>query len=60
MSKPRTTADVAGRFLAYFVGADYRINRGADTVKAFFDDVTGVVNYVRQGKWSEPSSFIDS
>jgi hypothetical protein len=50
MLEPRTTAAVAQRFDAYFAGADPRYNRGADTVKAFFDKVPGVVIYVRQGK----------
>jgi hypothetical protein len=50
MLQPRTTAESAGGFIAYFAAADYRINPGADTVKAYFGSVQGVLNYVRQGK----------
>lgn len=50
MLKPGTTNEDAGAFSAFYVGADPRYNAGADTVKAYFDGVPGVVNYVRQGK----------
>jgi hypothetical protein len=50
MFAPGTTTTSAGTFRAILAGADYRINRGADTVKAYFEDLTGVVNYVREGK----------
>jgi hypothetical protein len=36
--------------MAYFALADPRIAWEADTVKAYFGHVPGVLNYVRQGK----------
>jgi hypothetical protein len=50
MFQPGTTATPAAKFIAILAGADYRINRGADTVKAYFDGLPGALSYVRQGK----------